>query len=148
MKITSPAFAHNESIPSQYTCDGEDINPPLQCSDVPLEAKSLALIVDDPDAPSGIWDHWIIFNVPPDTMTIPEGEEPLGVHGIGTSKNTNYHGPCPPDKEHRYFFKLYALDAMLELPSGANKQEVEQAMKKHILAQAELIGRYERKSQP
>lgn len=144
MKITSPAFTHNESIPATYTCDGEDISPPLQVSDVPSEAKSLVLVMDDPDAPGGTWDHWVIFNIPPDTTAIPAGEEPPGVHGTGTTNNTNYHGPCPPDTEHRYFFKLMALDITLTLPPGARKTAVEQAMQGHIMARAELVGRYER----
>lgn len=145
MKITSPAFAHNESIPATYTCDGEDISPPLQLSNVPSEAKSLVLVMDDPDAPGGTWDHWVIFNIPPGTTAIPAGEEPPGVHGTGTTNNTNYHGPCPPDTEHRYFFKFMALDITLTLPPGARKTAVEQAMQGHIMARAELVGRYERK---
>lgn len=144
MKITSSAFAHDEFIPAKYTCDGQDLSPPLQFSDVPSESKSLVLILEDPDAPAGIWDHWIVYNIPPATRDVLAGEEPLGVHGLGTSNNTAYHGPCPPDKEHRYFFTLYALDQMLELPTGASKQVVERAMKGHILAQAALVGRYER----
>ena len=147
MKLTSPAFAHNGKIPSQYTCDGQNINPALTISDVPASAKSLVLIMDDPDAikpANKVWDHWLVFNISPTLKTIPEGEEPSGVHGKGTSGNLKYMGPCPPDREHRYFFKLYALDAMLNLKEGVTKPEVEAAIQEHIVAQTELMGRYER----
>ncbi len=147
MKLTSSAFQHNERIASKYTCDGADVNPPLKITNVPASAKSLVLIMDDPDAikPAGkVWDHWIVFNIPPTTTEILEGKEPVGVHGKGTSNNLKYHGPCPPDAEHRYYFKLYALDTMLTLSEGVTKKQVEEAMKGHILAEAELIGRYER----
>ena len=149
MKLTSPAFEHQGKILSQYTCDGANINPPLTISDVPTQAKSLALIMDDPDVPKSLrqdnmWDHWIVFNIPPNLTEVKEGEEPQGIHGLGTSGNLDYFGPCPPDGEHRYFFKLYALDTQLNLPEKATKQQLEKAMKGHILAQAELIGRYQR----
>lgn len=149
MKLISPAFAHQGKIPAKYTCDGENVNPPLRISDVPAQAKSLVLIMDDPDVPKhlradGMWDHWIIFNLPSSLTEITEGKEPEGVHGIGTSNNLDYFGPCPPDREHRYFFKLYALDSLLSLSERATKKQVEKAMEDHILAQAELIGRYER----
>jgi Raf kinase inhibitor-like YbhB/YbcL family protein len=149
MKLTSPAFNHEGKIPSKYTCDGANINPPLILFDVPAEAKSLVLIMDDPDVPKrlradGMWDHWIVFNIPPSLTEIPEGEEPEGTHGLGTSGNLTYFGPCPPDREHRYFFKLYALNTQLNLPEKASKKQVEKAMTGHILAQAELMGKYER----
>jgi hypothetical protein len=149
MKLTSPVFSHQGQIPSKYTCDGENINPPLNISEVPPSAKSLVLIMDDPDVPKrlradGMWDHWIVFNIPPTVTEIAEGEESQGIHGIGTSKNLNYYGPCPPDREHRYFFKLYALDTELTLGEKATKLEVEQAMKDHILEKTELIGKYAR----
>ena len=149
MKLTSSAFEHATPIPKDYTCDGKNINPPLTITDVPDDAKSLVLIMEDPDVPKhlrsdGMWDHWVIFNIPPDTRHIPEGQEPPGVHGRGTAGNTSYHGPCPPDREHRYFFKLYALDAMLDLEEGASKHEVELQMNAHILEQKELIGFYHR----
>ena len=145
MKITSTAFQHNQLMPSKYTCDGDDINPQLSISGVPLDTKSLILIMDDPDAikPAGmVWDHWLVFNIPFATIEIPEGQEPKGVHGLGTSGNLDYHGPCPPDTEHRYFFKLYALDVMLDLKEGVSKSEIEEAMRGHIIEQAELIGLY------
>jgi len=149
MKLASPAFENGEKIPSRFTCDGAAVSPPLTISDVPSGAKSLVLIMDDPDVPrvlrsDGIWDHWVVFNIPVDTAEIAEGEEPDGTHGKGTGGNLNYFGPCPPDREHRYFFKVYALDAELDLPEGATKQQVESAMEGHVLATAELMGRYER----
>ncbi len=149
MKLTSTAFEHQGKIPSKYTCDGANISPPLSISDVPSQAKSLVLILDDPDVPKhlrkdGMWDHWVVFNIPASLTEIKEGEEPEGTHGIGTSNNLDYNGPCPPDREHRYFFKLYALDTELKLPEQAEKQQVEKAMEGHVLAKTELMGRYER----
>ena len=149
MKLTSSAFENHGKIPSQYTCDGQNINPPLTISDVPSQAKSLVLILDDPDAPKrlradGIWDHWILFNLSPSLKEIQPGIEPQCVHGIGTSGNLDYFGPCPPDREHRYFFHLYAIDISLNLSDKATKQQVLQAIEGHILAQSVLIGRYER----
>lgn len=151
MKLTSPAFEHEGKIPAKYTCDGENINPPLKIADVPSGAKSLVLIMDDPDVPKylrkdGMWDHWVVFNIPPGVREIKEGEEPQGTHGIGTGSNLNYMGPCPPDREHRYFFKLYALDTELNLPEKATKQQIEKAMEGHILAETQLMGRYKRLS--
>jgi len=150
MKLTSAAFEHGGKIPSKHTCDGENSNPPLTIADVPSGAKSLVLIMDDPDVPKsirkdGMWDHWVVFNIPPDLREIKTGEEPEGVHGSGSGGNENYFGPCPPDREHRYFFKLYAIDAALDLPTKVSKRQVEAAMEGHIVAQTELMGRYERK---
>lgn len=145
LKLTSPAFQNNGNIPSKYTCMGNDTNPELRIEGVPKEAKSLVLIMDDPDAikPAGkVWDHWIIFNIPVNTKIIPEGKEPEGIHGLGTSNNLKYHGPCPPDGQHAYIFKLYALDNNLGLEEGSTKQQVEKAMQGHILAQTKLVGLY------
>jgi len=147
MKITSSTFEHEGLIPAKHTCSAEGISPPLAISDVPSEAKSLALIMDDTDVPTffradGMWVHWVVFNIPPTISEINEGQEPEGIHGAGTGENLNYYGPCPPDKEHRYYFKLYALDAMLDLQEKATKEQVEAAMEGHILAKAELMGRY------
>ncbi len=145
IKLTSPAFENGGKIPRQYTCDGEDQSPPLRIEGVPGNAQTLVLIMDDPDAvkPAGkVWDHWIVFNISPSTAEIPEGQEPEGVHGKGTSGNLDYHGPCPPDAEHRYYFKLYALDVKLNLPEGSSKAKVEEAMAGHVIGQAVLIGRY------
>lgn len=149
MKLTSPAFSHGKIIPSLYTCEGKNISPPLHISDVPSQAKSLVLICDDPDVPKrlrpdGIFDHWVLFNIPPTIHTIEENRPPPGIHGKNTNNQNSYYGPCPPDREHRYFFKLYALDRMLSLKEGATKPEVEAAMQGHIIAQAELMGRYEK----
>lgn len=149
LKLTSPKFDNNGKLLSLYTCDGQDINPPLEISGVPNDAKSLVIIMTDPDVPKhlrtdGLWDHWIKFNIPPHTTSITENQEPQGLAGLGTSNNLKYHGPCPPDREHRYFFKLYALDTMLDLKEGVSKSEVERAMDGHILEQTELICLYER----
>ncbi len=149
MKLASPMFEQEGKIPSKYTCDGENISPPLTISDVPPEAKTLALIMDDPDVPKnlredGMWDHWVVFNIPAGLRDIKEGAEPDGTHGVGSGGNLDYFGPCPPDREHRYFFKLYALDTELDLQEKATKQQVEEAMEGHIIANAELMGRYER----
>ncbi len=149
MKISSPIFQDQTLIPGKYTCDGENINPTLRINDVPTGAVSLVLIMDDPDVPEyvrkdGVWDHWVVFNIPPETSEIPEGSEPQGVAGQGTAGNTKYHGPCPPDGKHRYFFKLYALDTRLELRAGASKREVLEAMRGHVLSEATLIGYYDR----
>lgn len=152
MQLTSPAFADDGKIPSVYTCDGANRSPPLLISDVPITAKSLAFIMDDPDIPTfvkekfgiRVWDHWIVFNIQPTTKEIPESKNPAGIVGKNTGGKNAYAGPCPPDREHRYFFKLYALDMMLDLPEGVSKADVEKAMQGHILAKAELVGKYER----
>ena len=125
MNLYSLAFGNNGFIPAKYTCDGENINPPLSISDVSQKARSLVLIMDDPDAPMGIWDHWIVFNMPPDTKGISENSIPNGVVGKNTRGDNKYGPPCPPDREHRYFFKLYALDTILDLDSSAKKEELE-----------------------
>ncbi|MBI2097614.1 MAG: YbhB/YbcL family Raf kinase inhibitor-like protein [Candidatus Vogelbacteria bacterium] len=151
LRLSSSAFNHNGLIPERYTCDGNNFSPPLQISGVPTGAKSLTLIMDDPDAPAGlpdgqagVWDHWVVYNLPPQTAELKEGEPPAGQLGLGTAGNANYEGPCPPDGVHRYFFKLYVLDIELPLPPGATKTEVLAAMRGHILDQTELIGRYGR----
>ncbi len=149
MKLTSPAFKQGERIPSKYTCDGKNINPELEISDVPGDAKSLVLIMDDPDVPSSVrkdrmWVHWVVYDMPPTTKTLREASEAPGTQGKNTAGEMGYDGPCPPDREHRYFFKLYALNKLLKLPQGSTKEEVEKAMKNHILTSTELMGRYER----
>lgn len=150
MKLTSTAFDYGATIPAKYTCDSDNINPPLRFDDVPGEAKSLVLILEDPDVPrnlrkDGMWDHWVVYDIPPDVREIAEHAEPPGVYGAGTSGSQKYQGPCPPDREHRYFFKLFALDAKLDLPPKSPKSRVQEVMKGHILAQAELMGRYSRR---
>jgi Raf kinase inhibitor-like YbhB/YbcL family protein len=146
MKISSPAFKHNEMIPSKYTCDGADVNPALVIEGVPAEAKSLALIMDDPDAPRGTWVHWVVWNVNPKIREIKENTVPDGgKQGINDFRKHDYGGPCPPSGTHRYFFKLYALDATLDLGPNATKAQLESAMKGHIIARTEMIGLYTRK---
>jgi hypothetical protein len=149
MKISSTAFENEGKIPSKHTCDAQNVSPQISISDVPEGAKSLVLIMDDPDVPKhvredGMWDHWVVFNIPPDTREIPEGQEPAGTSGLGTHGDTGYFGPCPPDREHRYFFKLYALDTELDLPEKTDKLSVEKAMTTHVIDQAVIMGRYER----
>ena len=144
MKLTSPAFENNGKIPSEYTCDGSDTSPELNIADVPKNAKSLVLVNDDPDAPVGTWDHWIVFNILPATAKIEKGEEPEGLGGKNSWGKTGYGGPCPPSGVHRYFFKLYALDTTLNLKEGATKKEIEKAMQGHVVAKTELIGTYKR----
>jgi Raf kinase inhibitor-like YbhB/YbcL family protein len=146
LKISSPAFAHNKIIPSKYTCDGANVNPPLTVENVPTQAKSLALIVDDPDAPAGTWVHWVVWNISPSVNEIGKNAVPEGAsQGITDFRKQRYDGPCPPSGVHRYFFKLYALDSLLTLGPNVDKVVLERAMKGHILAQAELIGLYTRK---
>ncbi len=144
MRVRSPAFAHEEVMPSKYTCDGEDMSPPLAIEDVPEGTVSLALIMDDPDAPNATWDHWVVFNIPPDQTRIGEGEEPEGDAGLNSWGRRGFGGPCPPNGEHRYLFRVYALDTMLELPEGASKPEVLRAVEGHVLESATLMGRYAR----
>ena len=145
MRIKSPAFKEGASIPSKYTCDGQDAILPLKFEDVPEGAKSLALVMDDPDAPHGTWDHWIVWNIPPDTKEIREGTPPKGVFGKNGWGKTEWGGPCPPDREHRYFFRVYAIDRMLDLPSGSTKAELQKAMRGYIIEEAQIMGRYDRK---
>lgn len=146
IKISSPVFENNGYIPVKYTCDGMDINPPLLIDNVPEKAKSLALIVDDPDAPRGIWVHWVLWNIDPKTKEIKEDSVPKGAsQGLNDFRKNDYGGPCPPSGTHRYFFKLYALDSILDLGSNSTKIDVEKAMKGHIIEQTQIIGLYKRK---
>jgi len=142
-KITSPAFSHGSLIPSRYTCDGDNINPHLVIHGVPAGAKTLVLIVDDPDAPGRVWVHWLVWDIPAETTEIREGTVPFkGREGTNSWGNIGYGGPCPPSGTHRYFFRLYALDLFLKLDEGALREELEDAMQGHILATAELVGTY------
>jgi len=146
LQITSTAFAANGAIPSKYTCDGQGLNPPLAFSGVPAKTQSLVLVVDDPDVPknlmpSGVFDHWLIWDLAATSKGFAEGEGKGGINGAGQA---GFMGPCPPDREHRYFFKLYALDTKLTGAKIANKQDLETAMNGHIIEKAELIGRYVR----
>ncbi len=145
LNVTSPAFQDGESIPRQYTCDGKDVNPSLVFGNIPREAKSLALIVDDPDAPGRVWVHWVVWNIDPKTKEIKEGSSPSGaIQGKTDFGKNRYGGPCPPSGTHRYYFKLYALDAFLDINSNSTKADLERAMKGHILAEGMLMGRYKR----
>lgn len=150
MKLTSSAFSEGGMIPSQYTCDGKDISLPLSWSEVPDGTKSFALICDDPDAPMGTWVHWVIYNIPDTVRQLPEAvptTEKLNdgsLQGKNDFKRFGYGGPCPPGGTHRYFFKLYALDTRLDLKAGATKSQLLEAMKGHILAEAQLMGKYGR----
>jgi len=148
MKIESPAFQNNQPIPPQYTCDGENVSPLLTISGAPKDAKSFAIIVDDPDAPSATWVHWVVWNILPDTTTIATASVPDGAtEGVTSFGSKEYGGPCPPSGTHHYHFKLYALDDTLDLGPAADKTELEAAMIGHILASAELIGVYQRQTQ-
>jgi hypothetical protein len=146
LRLVSRAFADGGQIPQKYTCDGADINPPLSIDGVPGGTQTLVLIVDDPDAPGGVWDHWLVWNIAPDTSEISENSVPAGaIQGTNGFGNSRWGGPCPPPgPAHAYVFKLYALDAPLNLAAGARKSEVETAMTGHVLARTKLIGRYGR----
>ncbi len=153
MTLTSDAFQHGAFIPARYTCDGEDVSPPLSWSRVPEGTRSFVLIVDDPDAPAGTFVHWVLYNIPAERRALPEGVPPaLEVPGIGRQgtndfrdRRIGYRGPCPPPgKPHRYFFKLYALDAELDVVPGASAASVARAMEGHVLGQGVLMGRYGR----
>jgi len=151
LSLSSTAFSEGSRIPDKYTCEGEDISPPLNWGNTPEGTKSFALICDDPDAPMGTWDHWVIYDVPgdaeglseavPTDESLPDGSK----NGLNTWERTGYGGPCPPPGDpHRYFFKLYALDTMLVLTSDVNKSSLENAMQDHILDEAQLMGTYSR----
>jgi Raf kinase inhibitor-like YbhB/YbcL family protein len=146
MRVTSAAFGEGEAIPAKYSCQGDEVNPPLEITDVPDGAKALAIVVDDPDAPGATYDHWLLWNIPGDRRQIPEHWQledgvMAGINGAG---NRGYAGPCPPEGRHHYAFKVYALDALLELPEETGKKELEEAMQGHILGQAKLVGTYGR----
>ncbi|HDD55081.1 MAG TPA: YbhB/YbcL family Raf kinase inhibitor-like protein [Chloroflexi bacterium] len=143
MTLTSPAFAQEEAIPLQFSCDGDDLSPELAWAGVPEGAASLVLIMDDPDAPVGTWDHWLLFDMPPDLEGLAQGST-AGTEGNNSWNRIGYGGPCPPGGTHRYFFKLYALDTTLDLPAGTAKTTLEAAMEGHILGQTELMGTYTR----
>ncbi len=156
LTISSTAFAHNASIPSLYTCEGKDVSPPLAWSGAPAGTKSFALIVDDPDAPDPAapkmtWVHWILYGIPPSAAALPEAVKssalPAGTHeGVNDWKRTGYGGPCPPIGRHRYFHKLYALDTVLPDLKHPDKSALEKAMQGHVLAQAVLLGTYQKRA--
>jgi Raf kinase inhibitor-like YbhB/YbcL family protein len=144
-ELTSPAFERGQRIPKRYTCEGDDVSPPLAWSDVPEGTVSLALVLDDPDAPSGTFTHWLVWEIDPAAGSLAEGDAGP-VEGRNDFGRSGWHGPCPPPGHgpHRYFFRLYALDGDLDLPAGAGKAEVEQRISERVLASAELVGTYER----
>jgi len=150
MVIYSSAFKENEMIPPKYTCDGENISPPLSWSGASQNTKSFALVVDDPDAPMGIWVHWVVYNIPASVTSFDENIPPIenlengALQGMNDFHKKGYGGPCPPSGIHRYFFKIYALDKIISLSSGATKTQLEKAMDGHIIAKGELIGKYSR----
>jgi len=150
LKVTSTAFNEGQPIPKQYTCDGINISPPLEWSGVPKTAKTIAIICDDPDAPAGTWVHWVFYNLPADKIGLIENTPATeilpggGLQGTNDFKKIGYGGPCPPSGTHRYFFKLYALDAELSLKSGATKADLEKAMEGHIVSQGRLMGTFRR----
>jgi Raf kinase inhibitor-like YbhB/YbcL family protein len=150
IQVISSGFKEGEPIPAKYTCDGENVSPPVKWSNLPDNTKSLALICDDPDAPGGTWVHWVVYNIPPTVGELPEGivstKEILkgARQGFNDFKRIGYGGPCPPSGRHRYFFQLYALDKDLGLASGKTKKDLLEAMEGHILAMGHLMGTYQR----
>lgn len=143
LKVISTVFSHNGHIPSEYTCDGKDINPPFEITNIPEGTRSLALLMEDPDAPRGTFDHWLVWNISPNEA-IAEQTNP-GISGTNDFGKTGYGGPCPPSGVHRYFFKVYALDTKLDLLAGADKDALLEAMTDHILAEGVIMGLYQRK---
>jgi Raf kinase inhibitor-like YbhB/YbcL family protein len=147
MELTSPAFSEGDPVPVKYTCDGQNISPELQITSLPIATVTLALIVDDPDAPVGTWDHWVEYDIEPDDQdqTWPEDAGRLGVQGLNSWNLPGYGGPCPPEGEnHRYFFKIFALDSELLIPEGVDSDALRTAMEGHILGEAELMATYQR----
>jgi len=150
IEIESSAFDNQGMIPERFTCDGEDISPPLSWKNVPEQTKSLAVLCDDPDAPMGTWVHWVIYNLPPETRELKENITPErkmengGIQGMNDFKKIGYGGPCPPGGTHRYFFKVYALDTEINLDPGATKQQLLTTMEGHILAKGDMMGKYSR----
>jgi len=144
LRILSPAFRNGEDIPSKYTCDGENVNPPLEIKGLPRQTKTVAIIVEDPDTGHGVFDHWLVWNIRPNEA-VKENDVP-GVYGRNGFGKNGYGGPCPPTGKHRYFFHVYALDTELNLPPGSSKKDMQDAMQGHILAKAELMGLYQQKS--
>lgn len=144
MKISSVVFENNGKIPKKYTCDGENVSPPLKISNVPKNAKSLALILDDPDAPKGTFTHWTVWGISPKKSQFGEGEKKGFIEGTTSLNKPGYVGPCPPSGVHRYFFKLYALDSQVDISTKSKKQELAAAMQNHIIQTATLVGKYSR----
>lgn len=145
MELTSPAFEGDSSMPADFTCDGQNINPPLDILDVPRDASSLVLIVEDPDAVGGTWTHWTVWNIDPSTTMIPENSVPEGaVEGETSFGQSGYGGPCPPEGTHRYYFKIYALDTNIDLTPETSRDLLDQTIEGHVIEKAEIIGLYSR----
>jgi Raf kinase inhibitor-like YbhB/YbcL family protein len=145
MEIRSSAFKNGETIPKKYTCEGPNISPPLIFIDVPTNAKSLVLMIEDPDAEAKPWVHWLVFNIPPGANGFPEGDFARGAtEGLCNGNTFGYEGPCPPENEHQYLFKLYALDTMLQISDESDRKKVLNAMLGHVIEEAELLGKYEK----
>ena len=142
IKVSSSAFTEGGNIPPKFTCDGEDTSPPLKTEGIPENAKAVVMIVDDPDAPGGLFNHWLVWNIDPKTTSLEEGKAPAGVTGTNDFGKSAYGGPCPPSGSHRYSFKVFALDQQLQLRAGAKRKEVDAAIKGHVIGQGELMGRY------
>lgn len=144
MQISSPVFNNNNPIPVKYTCDGENVSPPLEFSSIPERAQSLVLVIEDPDAPAKTWIHWLLYNIPAHTTRIEEGIVPeQALEGLNDFQQEAYGGPCPPSGVHHYHFKLYALDTKLDLESGAPLSNVTNEMEGHVLSQSEIVGTYQ-----
>jgi Raf kinase inhibitor-like YbhB/YbcL family protein len=141
--VKSSVFEANKLIPKKYSCDGENVNPPLTIAGLPKETKNIVLIMDDPDAPMGTFDHWVVWNIPASTNQIAENSAP-GIEGLNGMRKHGYTGPCPPSGTHRYFFKVYAIDSKLDLPLNSTKHDVEKAMQSHILTKGEIVGLFKR----
>jgi Raf kinase inhibitor-like YbhB/YbcL family protein len=144
LNVSSSAFEDEGDIPSKYTCDGEEINPPLFIENIPDGTQALAIIVEDPDAPKGTFDHWLVWNIPPERI-IQENRIP-GISGKNGAGKTGYHGPCPPSGSHRYYFHVFALDSNLDLPAGSDKKTLQLAIKSHLLAKGSLMGKYKKQT--
>ena len=144
LKISSFAFGEKENIPKKYTCDGKNISPPLKIENIPEGTKSLVLIMDDPDAPVGLFTHWVVWNISPEKLEIKEGEDPGEGHGRNDFGKFNYGGPCPPSGTHRYFFKIFALDTELYIPEASDRKSLEREMSGKIIDESSLIGLYSR----
>jgi Raf kinase inhibitor-like YbhB/YbcL family protein len=144
IRVSSPAFTEGSRIPSKFTCDGSDTSPPLQVEGVDASAKWLVLIVDDPDAPGGVFTHWLVWNIDPKTRSIAEGNVGGGIQGKNDFGKSGYGGPCPPAGTHRYYFRVFALDRQIDLKAGADRKQLNAAMQGHVIAKGELMGRYSR----
>ncbi len=146
MQVNSAAFEQEKMIPAKFTCDGENVNPPINLAEIPSQAKSIVLIVDDPDSPGGTWNHWLVWNINPNTKEISENTVPNeAIQGKNDFGENKYGGPCPPMGTHHYFFRVYALDTLLNIPEGSGRADLDLIMKNHVIATGELMGIYQKK---